>query len=94
MADDIHIDTAAQLQAARGVIVVLLGRAQRWEAENGQLRAVLDAIAALHQPYSLGDGRTSEDCDECGDRWPCPTARLLHPMTLDEAIDTLGTVHK
>ena len=40
---------------------------------------LLDAIDALHQPYQLGDGRTSEDCDECGDRWPCPTARLLHP---------------
>jgi len=62
--------------------------------EIERLRAVLDAIDALHQPYPLGDGRTSEDCDECGDRWPCPTARLLHPMTLDEAIDTLGTVHK
>jgi hypothetical protein len=59
-----------------------------------RLRAVLDAIDALHQPYSLGDGRTSEDCDECGDRWPCPTHLLIHPMTLDEAIDTLGTVHK
>jgi len=56
--------------------------------------AVADAIDALHQPYPLGDGRTSEDCDECGDRWPCPTHLLIHPMTLDEAIDTLGTVHK
>jgi len=64
------------------------------DAEIERLRAVLNAIDALHQPYPLGDGRTSEDCDECGDRWPCPTARLLHPMTLDEAIDTLGTVHK
>jgi hypothetical protein len=44
---------------------------------------LLDAIDALHQPYPLGDGRTSEDCDECGDRWPCPTARLLHPEEAD-----------
>ena len=64
------------------------------KAEIERLRAVLDAIDALHQPYSLGDGRTSEDCDECGDRWPCPTHLLIYPMTLDEAINTLGTVHK
>ena len=84
-------------------------RAVAWLAEEGsevvdlaataadeieRLRAVLDAIDALHQPYPLGDGRTSEDCDECGDRWPCPTYLLIHAMTLDEAIDVLGTVHK
>jgi len=52
------------------------------------LRAVLDAIDALHQPNH------GIYCSVCWDRWPCRTARLLHPMTLDEAIDTLGTVHK
>jgi len=37
-------DMAAQLQAARKVIVVLHGRAERWEAENGQLREQIDVL--------------------------------------------------
>jgi len=45
---------------------------------------LLNAIDALHQPYLLPDDRTSEDCDECGDRWPCPTARLLHPAPKED----------
>jgi hypothetical protein len=59
-----------------------------------RLRAVLDAIDALHQPvtvWELHDG--SVPVCACGIE-SCPTARLLHPMTLDEAIDMLGTVHK
>ena len=42
MADE--IDIAAQLQAARDVIVVLHGRAERWETENGQLREQIDVL--------------------------------------------------
>ena len=34
---------------------------------------LLDAIDALHQP----DQRIY--CSACCDRWPCRTARLLHP---------------
>ena len=63
---------------------------ERLRAEVERLRAVLDAIDALHQQSA-----TEPDlCCECDYQWPCDTARLLHPMTLDEAIDTLGTVHK
>jgi len=54
--------------------------------EIERLRAVLDAIDALH--------RGMYHCNECDFEWPCPTHLLIHPMTLDEAIDTLGTVHK
>ena len=42
MTDDIV--TAARLQAARNVIVVLHGRADRLEAENGQLRDQIDVL--------------------------------------------------
>lgn len=35
--------------------------------------ALLNAIDALHQP----DQRIY--CSACCDRWPCRTARLLHP---------------
>jgi len=56
--------------------------------EIERLRAVLDAIDALHQQGAL------YHCPECDFEWPCPTHLLIHPMMLDEAIDTLGTVHK
>jgi len=54
--------------------------------EIERLRAVLDAIDALHRGLYY--------CCECDYEWPCPTHLLIHPMTLDEAINTLGTVHK
>jgi len=48
--------------------------------EIERLRAVLDAIDALHQPYPLGDGRIRwQHCDECDFEWPCPTHLLIHP---------------
>ena len=43
-------------------------------AEIKRLRALLDAIDALHQPDVTGD-----ICDQCVFDWPCQTARLLHP---------------
>jgi hypothetical protein len=46
--------------------------------EREALRAVLDAIDALHQPDSDGD-----ICDQCLSEWPCPTVRLLHPEEAD-----------
>lgn len=45
--------------------------------ERETLRAVLDAIDALHNPRVIYTGGTI--CDECCLPWPCPTARLLHP---------------
>jgi hypothetical protein len=62
--------------------------------EIERLRAVLDAIDALHQPVPCDLFVIDWECDHCHFEHPCPTARLIHPMTLDEAIDTLGTVHK
>jgi hypothetical protein len=63
--------------------------------EIERLRAEVDAIDALHQPnWHDNSNRQPMWCETCGLDWPCQTARLLHPMTLDEAIDTLGTVHK
>jgi hypothetical protein len=56
-----------------------------------RLRAVLDAIASLHTPRHRLDPTW---CHPCDDEWPCATYLLIHPMTLDEAINTLGTVHK
>ena len=45
------------------------------QAEIERLRAVLDAIDALHQPDSV-----SEMCEQCLFEWPtCPTHLLLHP---------------
>jgi len=58
---------------------------ERLMAFNAE-RAVIAAIDALH--------RGLYHCNECDCEWPCPTRLLIHPMTLDEAIDTLGTVHK
>jgi len=72
-------------------------RALHYEAaeEIERLRAALDAIDALHQPnWHDNSNRQPMWCETCGLDWPCQTARLLHPMTLEEAIDTLGTVHK
>jgi hypothetical protein len=57
------------------------------------LQDTLDAIDALHQPFDE-TGWKHQFCEECDIEWPCPTARLLHPMTLKEAIDILGTIHK
>jgi hypothetical protein len=54
------------------------------------MRAVLAAINALHQQHATHPSI----CCECDYEWPCDTHLLLHPMTLDEAINTLGTVHK
>jgi hypothetical protein len=61
-----------------------------------RLRAVLDAIDALHSRKEFDDISQQWYCAECNEYavWPCATRLLLHPMTLDEAIDTLGTVHK
>ena len=63
--------------------------------EIERLRAVLDAIDPLHQPYNGQRGTRwceAGDCDDSG--WPCPTHLLIHPTTVDDAIETLGTVHK
>jgi hypothetical protein len=57
-----------------------------------RLRAVLDAIDALHQP--LTDDFNDYWCRGCVYAWPCPTHPLIHPTTLDEAIWVLGAVHK
>ena len=61
-----------------------------------RLRAVLNAIDALHHPITDHDDgfMPITVCRCCVGYWPCPTHLLIHPMTLDEAIDTLGTVHK
>jgi hypothetical protein len=43
-------------------------------APNCYAADMLDAIDALHQqgdPYPY--------CRACGELWPCPTARILHP---------------
>lgn len=87
MADDMNVPT--QLAQSSDIVTRLL--------------AVLDAIDALHQrpepPVPQDQWPTDAWfvpwCPTCSVLCPCPTARLLiHPMTLDEAIDTLGTVHK
>jgi len=49
----------------------------RAAAEIERLRAALDAIDALHQPNQR------IYCSACCDRWPCRTARLLHPEEAD-----------
>lgn len=41
-----------------------------------RLRAVLDAIDALHTSYEDG---TEQVCHECYGLWPCRTHSLLHP---------------
>jgi hypothetical protein len=52
---------------------------------------VLDVIDAVHTPFTE-DGE--QFCHECVGAWPCRTHLLIHSMTLDDAIDALGTVHK
>jgi hypothetical protein len=58
-----------------------------------RLRAVLDAIDALHQPVPCDSFDVDWMCGCCLAEFPCPTARLLHPAP-EEANDALGTVHK
>ena len=50
---------------------------------------VLDAIASLHTPRCCDPTW----CHPCDDEWPCATYLLIHPMTVDDAINLLG-VHK
>lgn len=57
-----------------------------------RLRAVIDAIDAIHQPCNDGSGIMV--CKACDLRAPCNTHSFIHPMTLDEAIWILGDVHK
>ena len=38
---------------------------------------LLDAIAALHQPYTGRISDAPDICGECEEAWPCDTARLL-----------------
>lgn len=42
--------------------------------EIERLRAVLDAIDALHQP----DYEYPDECTECDFAWPCDTNLLIH----------------
>ena len=44
-----------------------------------RLRAVLDAIDALHQPVPCDSFDVNWMCGYCLAEFPCPTARLLHP---------------
>jgi hypothetical protein len=46
---------------------------------KGAAADVLDAIDALHQLDLTPDHWGRWWCAECERRWPCPTARLLHP---------------
>jgi hypothetical protein len=49
--------------------------------ERETLRAVLDAIDALHHPHSAFGERF---CCHCASQdWPCPTHLLLHPEEAD-----------
>lgn len=50
-------------------------------AEIVRLRAVLDAIDALHQPnWHDNSGRNPKWCDTCDEVWPCDTHLLIHPQ--------------
>ena len=82
----------------------LAGMNQTAADEIMRLRAVLDAIDAQHTSFTEDGG---EFCHECLLAWPCPTHLLINPVasssqsnlhdrptTVDEAIDTLGAVHK
>lgn len=42
-----------------------------------RLRAVLDAVDALHQPYESHIPHMTCEC--CGYIWPCDTHLLIHP---------------
>ena len=91
-------DVVTQLRHWGDTVGSFMMRALHYEAadEIERLRAVLDAIDALHSRMEFDDISQEWYCAECNEYavWPCPTHLLLHPMTLDEAIDTLGTVHK
>jgi hypothetical protein len=60
--------------------------------EIERLRAVLDAIAA-HVRRSI-DGEPRSEYAAGYDEACIDVLAILPPMTLDEAINTLGTVHK
>jgi len=48
--------------------------------EIERLRAVLDAIDALHQPIDNPyDSEPNSLCGHCLHQWPCKTHRMLHP---------------
>jgi hypothetical protein len=53
---------------------------ERVADEIERLRAVLDAIDALHQPIDNPyDSEPNSLCGHCLHQWPCETHRLLHP---------------
>jgi hypothetical protein len=91
MSDDIviRLRSFGDTVGSMGIVSQLHNQAAE---EIVRLRAVLDAIDALHQPCNDGSGIMV--CKACDLRAPCRTHLLIHPMTLDEAIWILGDVHK
>jgi hypothetical protein len=61
-----------------------------WTTDNAAIDAaadLLEAIDALHQmeppaPWALSTPFERSYRCTCGRRWPCPTARLLHPPAI------------
>jgi hypothetical protein len=61
--------------------------------EIERLRAVLDAIKAMHQPYETPQSTpigSMYACRGCAGIWPCSThRRLLHPEEADQLAEAL-----
>jgi len=64
---------ATKSEAMLDEITRLRAEVEHEREQSDEWTKTLDAIDALHQP----DQRIY--CSACCDRWPCRTARLLHP---------------
>ena len=84
---------ATKSEAMLDEITRLRAELEHEREQSDEWTKTLDAIDALHQPVIDSEWLVKR-CEQCDMEWPCRTLLLLHPTTLDEAIDTLGTVHK
>lgn len=59
-----------------------------------RLRNSLSSINELHHISQTESSYGEPLCEACGYIWPCPTNLLIPPLTVQEALDILGPIHK
>lgn len=70
------------IEAAQRALVATRGHGNPTVCEIAAAREMAKSVQELHKPepgYAFHDDTPWTSCAECGDEWPCPTAKRVYP---------------